>query len=264
LRYLLTWLLLAIAFTIKATMTPVTIYWTLTAGPADAAQDPARFLSAAELENLASFRFRKRRSEWLLGRWAAKALLRCLPGYRQLDPRQIEIGTASGGAPRVRLADGRRFPGALSISHRDGLAFCAAVLTEGLNLGADLEKVESRSEAFLADYLTPAEQAWVRRQPALQRAAAAALVWSAKEAVLKALEIGLGWDTRWVEVGGTDLFPGEGPAAWRPLQVSSAAREEHPWSAWWRRTGGHVMTLAAFGGYEEPNLVEIRDEGETG
>jgi len=48
----------------------------------------------------------------------------------------------------------------LSISHRGGLALCA-VANGSVTLGCDVELVEPRSQAFLADFLTPAARAAV-------------------------------------------------------------------------------------------------------
>lgn len=50
----------------------------------------------------------------------------------------------------------------VSLSHRAGLALCT-VAPAGVALGCDLEPVEPRSDAFVADYLTPAERALVER-----------------------------------------------------------------------------------------------------
>ena len=247
---------------------PVTIYWTLVKNSPGLLDEPERFLSPAELEKLDSFRFQKRRTDWLLGRWTAKGLLRGVQDYARFRPDRIEVQSAPGGAPRLRLPDGVPFPGCLSISHRDQLAFCALSLASqastgphaGPRLGADLEKVEPRSEAFLADYFTPAEQAWIRGQPGELRDCAAALAWSAKEAMLKALEVGMGWDTRWVEVRQAEGLADAGQEGWKSMQVSSAGREEHPWAAWWRRGGEYVMTVAAFGGSGSFRLVEIQQD----
>ena len=66
----------------------------------------------------------------------------------------------------------------ISLSHRSGAAICA-VAPAGVDLGCDLEVIEPRSEAFVADYFTVDEQALVAqvvrggpvpaRDPALER-----------------------------------------------------------------------------------------------
>ena len=70
--------------------------------------------------------------------------------------------------------------------------------------GIDLEIVEPRSDGFVTDFLTRGRaglgRGTGRRGRRLGRDAAANLVWSAKEAALKVLRLGLRADTRWVEI----------------------------------------------------------------
>ena len=70
----------------------------------------------------------------------------------------------------------------------------------GAELGCDLEIVEPRSDAFIADYFTAEEQALIERTSAADRSLLLALLWSAKESALKALRAGLRLDTRSVIV----------------------------------------------------------------
>ena len=114
-------------------------------------------LSGSELGKYSAFRFSKRRDEWLLGRWTAKSLAHSLPGYQQYPLDQIEILNTSEGAPYIQLADGTRPEGCLTISHSGHLAMCALTTVDGLRMGADLEKIEARTETFILDYFTPAE-----------------------------------------------------------------------------------------------------------
>ena len=67
-------------------------------------------------------------------------------------------------------------------------------------LGCDLEIVEPRSDAFVADYFTAEEQEVVRQACPADRFALIALIWSAKESALKALQSGLRIDTRSLSV----------------------------------------------------------------
>ena len=67
-------------------------------------------------------------------------------------------------------------------------------------MGCDLEMIEPRSDAFVADYFTVEEQALVARASAADRSRLLALLWSAKESALKALRAGLRLDTRCVIV----------------------------------------------------------------
>lgn len=203
-------------------------------------------LTLAERARLAGFRVAKRRDDWLLGRVAAKALaaaaLRAaFPGAWPL--RAIEIASEPGGRPYARLAPevepaagfapGETVPVAISISHEAGRALCAAACTapDGgplRQLGVDLCAVEPRPAAFAATFFTPDEERFVREAPAPERGGRATLVWCAKEAVLKALGIGLTVDTRAVScrlgpgpVAGTG-WPSPPAGRWQPFVAAFA------------------------------------------
>lgn len=138
-----------------------------------AAPEPAGALSPAEADRLAAFRLDKRRREWLAGRLAAKALL---AGAEGGPPASYEIGMDKYGRP----ACGNRL---VSISHSNGWAL-AAYKPGCAFLGADLELVEERHPAWYADYFHPSEL------PAPDPSAATRL-WAVKEAMMKALGLGL-------------------------------------------------------------------------
>jgi len=73
-----------------------------------------------------------------------------------------------------------------SITHTEG--FCAAAVAERrryLGIGIDTEVVAAMSEELQAKICVPAEIAWVHALPDVERAAAAMLVFSAKEAFFK-------------------------------------------------------------------------------
>lgn len=161
------------------------------------------WLSPGEQEVLRGLRLPKRRGDWLLGRWTAKRVIREYLGESGVDgavpaERDISIVAASDGAPEVVLA-GREMPVELSIAHSGGRAL-AVVGPRGAVFGADLETIEPRSAAFVEDFFTTAERTWVEAIGERDRAWGACLIWSAKEAVLKALRVGLREDTRAVEI----------------------------------------------------------------
>ena len=87
----------------------------------------------------------------------------------------------------------------ISISHRNGIAICA-VAVGIVKLGCDLEIIEARSDAFIADYFTAEEQELIAQGRQEDRLLLVSLLWSAKESALKALHVGLRADTRSVEV----------------------------------------------------------------
>jgi 4'-phosphopantetheinyl transferase len=217
---------------------------------------PAGLLSVSEAATLAELRVRKRRRDWLVGRWTAKQLLqRSLAAQgRTLLPQQIVIDNDPDGAPFASVVEGdrvERLPWSLSISHSHGLAFCAVhpIEEEGSRyaIGADLEFIETRQENFVRDYFTPDEMALAAQASPSARAAVVTAVWSAKEAVLKALRTGLRLDTRTIQC----LMPAALPATdeWRlfSIRVPEELTPGATWTGWWRRPiqqPDFIMTLA--------------------
>jgi 4'-phosphopantetheinyl transferase len=225
---------------------------------------PARLLNDSEQARLAALKFDKRRRDWLLGRWTAKRLIQryiqlqtglCLP----LDA--LTIGTDPEGAPYIELSDWRLEIGhrealsyslssnlrslSLSISHSNGNAFCA--LVEEGKVGADIERIELRDWQFVEDYFTADEILQVRRAPAEQYKTLITLIWSAKEAALKALRLGLSVDTRSIACAIAQPDPACG---WGRVALASDQRLLQLDTApallgWWRLIDEYVLTVAA-------------------
>ena len=197
------------------------------------------WLSPTEAAVLNGLRFAKRRADWRLGRWTAKRTVAFLFGI-PTGPHvlsKIEIRPAPSGVPEVHIAK-KRADLTISLSHRAGTAVCA-VTRSGVALGCDLELVEPRSEAFVADYFTAEEQAMVGRASTRAQSRLLALLWSAKESALKALHTGLRLDTRSVMVAPVE-FDLNG---WSQLRVHSiGGRVFH---GWWQQTNGTIRTLVA-------------------
>jgi 4'-phosphopantetheinyl transferase len=108
---------------------------------------------------------------------------------------------------------------AISLSHSFGTALCT-LAPPGFTFGCDLETVEPRSDAFVADYFTVDENNLIARSPRQQRPLLLALLWSAKESALKALRVGLWFDTRCMSVSPVDDWhPNGNPDTWRSLRV---------------------------------------------
>jgi 4'-phosphopantetheinyl transferase len=215
----------------------VSLRW-LSQGMPDVPTDDA-WLSPRETAWVARMRFPKRRSEFRLGRWTAK---RALALYLNRDAsvgalQSVEIDRAPDGAP-APLVDGRPADAYVTMTDRADQAVCL-VGPPGTALGCDLELVEPRSDAFLADFLTPAEQRLVAEAGA-ERDLVANLVWCGKESALKVLRTGLRRDTRSVEVS----FPeGDRRDGWAPMSVRAAEGAIFP--GWWQRFGAFVLTVAA-------------------
>lgn len=193
------------------------------------------WLTDRETAWLKRMRFPKRRLEYRLARWGAKAAIAAI-----LDPAppigQIEIGHLPEGAP-AGLVDGRSLERRISMTDRAGWTVCA-VAPAGVEVGVDLELVETRSLLFVRDYFTAREQA-VAVNDGRVDPVVANLVWSAKESALKVLRTGLRRDTRSVEV---NLEP-QSEDGWSPLTVTADDGRRFP--GWWRRYGLFLVTMAA-------------------
>jgi 4'-phosphopantetheinyl transferase len=211
------------------------------------------WLSANEAACLKGLRFAKRRADWRLGRWTAKrALSICLdvPAHPEVF-KKVEIRPAPSGAPEVFFADQ---PAAVTISltHRAGIAACA-VTTGSTEIGCDLELVEPRSDAFVADYFTVEEQALVARASTADRPWLLALLWSSKESALKALHEGLRLDTRCMIVSPFDeSFDLNG---WSPLRVRYTGVVA--FHGWWRHTENFVRTVVAAPAPDSPIRLSV-------
>ncbi len=197
------------------------------------------WLGSGEVYRLEDMRFAKRRTDWRLGRWTVKRALAICLDLPQ-DPQslsEIEIRAARTGAPEVVLR-GRSTEISISLSHRSGRAVCALARSM-VALGCDIEEIEPRSEAFLADYFTAQEQALIARSRPADRARLLALLWSAKESALKALHAGLRLDTRSVVVDPGDISGCSG--AWCPLEVRHL--EGAQFYGWWQLVGNFLWTM---------------------
>lgn len=201
--------------------------------------DPAGWLSRRESAVLETLRFPRRRDDWLLGRWTAKAALRRLPGYDRSAPGDWEVLAEPDGSPAAWLR-GARQPLVISLSHRRRRALCA-IGESGVELGCDLELVEPRSAAFEETYFTAAELHWLHRWPPHERARNVTLLWSAKESVLKALRLGLKADTRRVGIG--EIVAAQNPS-WGRFKARDLERGED-YHGWWREEEGLLLTLAS-------------------
>lgn len=221
----------------------MTIYWTYTSiqsifdlFPAGELRD---LLGKDEQAYLDHLRFEKRRREWLAGRLALKALL--IESFQNLASKrfnQLQILKEEGGAPRLALDEGET-PIPISLSHSNGSIFCACSTGQS-PIGVDLELIEERSQAFISDYFTPEEISQVERHTPQKRSLYSTLVWSAKEAVLKALSIGLKMDTRRINVNPEST---SFEAGWKIPCSPVLIRQKESLRLLWRREGSFVLTV---------------------
>ena len=127
----------------------------------------------------------------------------------------------------------------------------AAPWDEGARIGADLETIEPRDSALVRQFYTDGE-AKIVEAAGNDRDEIVSRIWSAKEAVLKLLGLGLRIDTRGVVVNlAGEAFP-ECPADWQPVDVGVTAVLPRQGvldslRVMWRREAGYVLTVAVAG-----------------
>ena len=207
---------------------------------------PAAWLHPIEQAQLARLRLAKRRREWLLGRWTAKQLLRtCLAHEQQLwlPLNALAIYPDARGAPMIMAECACQVEEwQISISHSHDCAFCAAARLSTIGLGADIEHIEPRGWRFVGDYFTPDEIERVRDAPGENRERLITAIWSAKEAALKALHLGLTIDTRQVSCA---IDPWRvTPREWIEFKIIATGCNHRPLQGWWRAWNDFVLTVA--------------------
>lgn len=234
--------------------------------PVDGARS---WLAPDEQLRALAFRVPKRRNDWLTGRLNLKALVCDVLEPRlggRPSPATLFIDRLPSGAPRVRWVDGSEGglpPLGVSNSHSHGAALATVLWTDTLAaqgwhaaVGADIEWIEPRSDGFVRDFLTEPERHYCAQRED-ERHLRANLVWSAKEAVLKALQRGLTADTWWLTCipAGDAAEPAPavrviaqpGDREWRSFTVSCDDRlgaGDVRFGGVWRVIDGYVATIA--------------------
>jgi 4'-phosphopantetheinyl transferase len=208
-------------------------------------------LSAREEKLLAGLGLVPRRRKWLLGRAAAKRLVRDMLGEGQVPEKKISVLNQPSGEPFVLIEGKGGWEYPISISHRSEVGMAATPLERSAHIGADVETVEPRDPALVRQFYTDGE-AQIVEAAGDDRDEIVARIWSAKEAVLKLLGLGLRIDTRGVLVDLVgEAFAGC-PEGWQPVDVRVVA--ELPRQSvlddlrvMWRREAGYVLTVAVAG-----------------
>lgn len=220
----------------------MTVYWAFETIEGILKQDSlagqASQLGNDEQNYLDLLRFKKRREEWLAGRLALKRLLqKVITDLSSLELDQIQILKAESGAPFIQV-EGKVYPKvSISISHSNGFVLCG-VSQQIFRLGVDLERVENRSESFMGDFFTQKEVEQINCQPTEERAFLSTLIWSEKEAVLKALSLGLKMDTRHIQI---DLSNDRDSNEWQ--HNTFTVKNEKNLRLLWRRQNAFVLTV---------------------
>jgi len=145
-------------------------------------------LDAAERERAAGFRDDRRRTGHIVAHAAARLILcRYLGG----GPRRLRLRRENGGKPYLDGTSGLRF----NMTHSGEWVLLA--VSGRREVGVDVEKVEERLAPLVLRYFTAAERRLLTGTGP-PRAAAAARLWTRKEACVKAAGSGCSpvWDSR--------------------------------------------------------------------
>jgi len=208
-------------------------------------------LSPREEEIFTRLAFLPRRRKWLLGRVAAKQLVMQMLGMADVPATRLSVLNRPSGEPFVLVTGQGEWPYAISLSHRGEAGLAAAPETCGQRIGADLETVEPRDPALVRQFFTDAEAVLVATSGE-SCDEVVARIWSAKEAVLKLLGLGLRLDTRAIEVRLKGAPCAGCPAGFAPIDVRLFSDQipaplPEPPQVVWRREGGFVLTVACSG-----------------
>ncbi len=143
----------------------------------------SRYLSADELGQWSGFSQKKRRTEWLGGRLAAKWAAAELLGVAEAEWRTLVIKTEEDGRPYLTAATKAMVP-FLSISHSGGLA---AALAANLPCGLDIQqpgpKIHTVRQRFARHEETEILKSSLPKSFA--ETDRLTMLWAAKEAVRK-------------------------------------------------------------------------------
>jgi 4'-phosphopantetheinyl transferase len=154
---------------------------------ADVARRAADFLHPEEQASLAALKIERRRSSYLLGRYAAKTALAGCIGP-EFDAKGTLIVSGIFSQPVVQARTAR--PWGVGISHSDRLA-CGLAYPEEHPMAVDAEEIDPARTRVMATQIGDAEAGRAREACGGDFDLAATVVWTAKEALSKALRCGM-------------------------------------------------------------------------
>ena len=201
----------------------------IAAYPALRAQVEA-ILHPAELEYFRPLPAEGRRTSFLLGRYAAKCALLPRLGPVNLSSIKIEFGVFKNPIVCFPLAE----PCHVSITHSDTLA-CALAFPAAHPMALDVERIDAARTRVMATQCLEGE----RRKLAaigLTEDAACTVLWTAKEAVSKALGTGMMTPFELFEVQGVESLGG---GQYRGLYKAIGQYQFRSWIL-----GDNVLTIA--------------------
>ena len=213
--------------------------WCLTLDLPEATIDSLRtILSADEAARAARYLFDKHRRRFIACRGQVRQIL---AGYLCADPAEIGFSYGAKGKPAL-AGPWSESKIQFNVSDSHELALCALVMNR--DLGVDLEHIRSPSdfEGLAERFFAAREVDMLRSLPDERRLDAFFNCWTRKEAVLKAVGIGLAMPLNRVEV---TLAPQD------PAKVLIYAGDAAAADSWWLQSldpaMGYVGALASRG-----------------
>lgn len=142
------------------------------------------FLDADELARAERFKFKLHQQRFVVARAALRSIL---ARYILLSPQAVKFEYSPEGKPQLKDQPSFQF----NMSHSHGLALCA--VTRVIPVGVDIEYQQTNiAELNIARrYFSPAEQSILNNASKSQRRSVFLSLWTAKEAVVKAMGKGL-------------------------------------------------------------------------
>jgi 4'-phosphopantetheinyl transferase len=156
-----------------------------------------------------------------------------LARYLGRAPDDVAVARTSTGKPEPEHA-----PFSVSLAHGGEVALVAVALD--VQVGVDVEPLREGVEAWslVAHALTPGEQARLQALPDRARGEAFLATWARKEALVKAVGLGLAVDPRLIELDGATV-----------VAVPPELGEAGDWTLVDVPVPGHVSALALRGAF---------------
>jgi len=148
------------------------------------------WLSAAEAERAGRFIYATHRDEYIVAHGVLRHLL---ARYLRSAPADLQFGSGPAGKPFLEPASATESQIKFNLTHSGGRALLAVGADR--ELGVDLERVRENLEALAIArrYFFGSERAAIESAAPERRADTFIRYWAAKEAVLKAQGIGIGF-----------------------------------------------------------------------
>ena len=209
--------------------------WPLSCPP-DRVDSLSRTLNELELERASRYHFEALRHRFVVAHAGLRAIL---AGYTGIPPEQLSFRFGVQGKPT--LVDRGLAPG-LEFNLSDSQDIALVAVTMHQPIGVDVERVREIPEldSITPTILAPEELAFLTNRKGPERLAAFLRFWTCKEAIIKAMGVGLSANLKRIVVDAESAAAGR----WFTVHVPTSGRN---WS---------VRSLPIDGGYQAALAME--------